>query len=130
MVVTQVIRVVNALLRTDAPSLRLGLRMRHYSVTPFGDRVGLIQWVGGTVSLFALFKGWQRSQQERHAAVVAARQAESSGAPRNGQPGLSISGCRVAKGTERVGKHCILNVVRIWQADSGLFGAQLRKSAS
>ncbi len=79
--VTQVIRTFNSMLGSDPASRRMGLRVRHYSVTPLGERTGLIQWVGGTASLFSLFKQWQADAQARHAALAAARQqAEASAA--------------------------------------------------
>ena len=71
---------MNSLLLSDPASSRLGLAVRHYSVTPLGERTGLIQWVGGTASLFSLFRQWQGDARERHTAMVAARQqaADSS----------------------------------------------------
>ena len=76
---TQVLRVCNSLLLSDrhvralGPAAALQLQARHYSVTPLGKRCGLIQWVGHTTSLFGMFKSWQRSTMDRHAAMVAAR---------------------------------------------------------
>jgi PI-3-kinase-related kinase SMG-1 len=40
-----------------------GYTARHYSVVPLGPRSGLIQWVGGAVPLFSLYKRWQARQQ-------------------------------------------------------------------
>ena len=37
---------------------------RNYSVVPLGPRSGLIQWVGGAVPLFSLYKRWQSRQQQ------------------------------------------------------------------
>lgn len=70
----QVLRFFNVLLQCDPSCARLGLSVRHYSVTPLGERTGLIQWVGGTASLFSLFRQWQQDRQVRHAAMLAARQ--------------------------------------------------------
>ena len=36
---------------------------RHYSVVPLGNRSGLIQWVGGAMPMFSLYKRWQGRQQ-------------------------------------------------------------------
>lgn len=76
----QVVTVVNALLQTavTAPAGSIGggppLAARTYTVTPLGDRSGLIQWLEGTLSLYGVFKGWQANAVARHAALVAARQ--------------------------------------------------------
>ncbi|PAV67189.1 hypothetical protein WR25_25021 isoform S [Diploscapter pachys] len=35
---------------------------RHYSVTPFGGRCGLIQWVKGATPLFHIYRKWQSRQ--------------------------------------------------------------------
>ena len=67
---SQVIRTVNSLLLSDAAASRLGLAVRHYSVTPLGERTGLIQWVGGTASLYSLFRQWQADTRDRHAAMA------------------------------------------------------------
>lgn len=74
---------VNSLLRTDPSASSLHLHARHYSVTPLGPRVGLIQWVPNTVSVFGVFRAWQAAAQDRHAALQAARveaQGQGSGA--------------------------------------------------
>lgn len=69
----QVIECVNSMLRCERPCANLGLSARHYSVTPLGPRVGLIQWVPHTTSVFSVYKAWQRAALARHAAVAAAR---------------------------------------------------------
>lgn len=56
------------------------LGVREYSVTPLGDRAGLVQWVRGTASLFALFRSWQAAAAARAAAVAAARRAADAAA--------------------------------------------------
>jgi hypothetical protein len=45
--------------------------------------VGLIQWVHNTVSVYALFRGWQTNMRTRHAAMTAAAAAP----PTPQQPG-------------------------------------------
>ena len=50
---------MNAMFRADPVVSGRSLSARHYSVTPLGPRVGLIQWVPHTTSLFAIFKEWQ-----------------------------------------------------------------------
>jgi hypothetical protein len=61
--------------RTDAP-----LRMRPYSITPFGRRAGLVQWVRHTTSLFGLFRTWQQCAAERYQAVAAAKRDAAAAA--------------------------------------------------
>lgn len=85
---TQFIRAANAQLEC-APAARRysgagggGLRMRHYSVTPLGRRAGLVQWVRHTVSLFGIFRSWQRGVVESAAAVAAA--SKGAAAPAGG----------------------------------------------
>ena len=48
---------------------------RNYSVVPLGPRSGLIQWVGGAVPLFSLYKRWQ-SRQQQH--LEAAKRTEEA----------------------------------------------------
>ena len=85
----QVIRTVNSLLLSDPASSRLSLAVRHYSVTPLGERTGLIQWVGGTASLFSLFRQWQGDARERHAAMVAARQQAADASSASSSAGMT-----------------------------------------
>ncbi|GAX80940.1 hypothetical protein CEUSTIGMA_g8375.t1 [Chlamydomonas eustigma] len=98
----QVMRSVNALLRSDPTSAKLGLSVRHYSVTPLGERTGLIQWVRGTFSLFSLFRQWQADAQARQEAIAAARKhAEATAAAMaatSAAPGSSSSGSAVSSG--------------------------------
>lgn len=50
---------VAAQLQNDRETAKHGLGLRSYSITPLGDRLGLVQWVGNTVPLFTLVKQWQ-----------------------------------------------------------------------
>ncbi|KAL6760911.1 hypothetical protein V8C86DRAFT_1010253 [Haematococcus lacustris] len=99
----QVLRVSNALLRAERSTALLGLGCRHYGVTPLGDRVGIIQWVDHSVSLFSLFKSWQRSMRERHAAVAAARQEALGGAAAG--PGDIAGGGGAAPHSQAMASH-------------------------
>ena len=66
---------------SGAYSQHAGLSVRPYSVTPLGPRAGVVQWVKKTVSLFGIFRAWQQSMKERHAAVMAAsRQTQAQAA--------------------------------------------------
>lgn len=67
-----------------------GLGVRTYTVTPLGERVGLVQWVGDTVSVFSLFKQWQVAVRERHEAMVQARQEAMQASA--GASGVGASG--------------------------------------
>lgn len=59
---------------------RMVLRMRPYSITPFGRRAGLVQWVRHTTSLFGLFRSWQQAAAERYQAVAAAKRDAAAAA--------------------------------------------------
>lgn len=59
---------------------RMVLRMRPYSITPFGRRAGLVQWVRHTTSLFGLFRNWQQAAAERYQAVAAAKRDAAANA--------------------------------------------------
>jgi hypothetical protein len=61
--------------RRNAP-----LRMRPYSITPFGRRAGLVQWVRHTTSLFGLFRSWQQCAAERYQAVAGAKRDAAAAA--------------------------------------------------
>jgi hypothetical protein len=84
------------MLASEPASSRLGLAVRHYSVTPLGERTGLIQWVHGTTSLFTLFKQWQADSQARHKAMAAARQQAAADAGGRGAAGGWMGGRRMS----------------------------------
>lgn len=50
-----------------------------FEVAPLGSRVGLVQWVEGTVPIYELFTSWQqhRAQRQRLLAAAAAQQAQA-----------------------------------------------------
>ncbi|CAD7698978.1 unnamed protein product [Ostreobium quekettii] len=75
----QFLRVANGLLQDHALTKPSGLRARWYTVTPLAGRVGLIQWVPNTVSMYGLFKAWQERQLERHQAMTEAMKQEPEG---------------------------------------------------
>lgn len=112
----QILRVSNSLMRHDPTLAQLGCAARHYSVTPLGERVGLIQWVEHTTSLFSLFRDWQQGMRERQAAMQAARDAappaqpasqpqpaSTAGQPRRG-PGGQTSGRPVPMPAQSAGQ--------------------------
>lgn len=80
--VMQFIRTANALLTAADTQATSNLvsgcatrpRLRPYSVTPFGRRAGLVQWVRHTTSLYGLVRNWQTATAERYRAVAAARE--------------------------------------------------------
>lgn len=75
--IMQFMRTANTLLTAAEPQLgsKMGkrLRVRPYSITPFGRRAGLVQWVRHTSSLFGLVRNWQAAAAERYQALAAAK---------------------------------------------------------
>jgi PI-3-kinase-related kinase SMG-1 len=67
------------------------LRVRPYSVTPFGRRAGLVQWVRHTTSLFGLVRAWQAAMAERHHAVAAAKREAAAAAAAAAAGGTSAA---------------------------------------
>lgn len=63
-----------------AGKVKRQLRVRPYSITPFGRRAGLVQWVRHTTSLFGLVRAWQAAAAERHHAVAAAKRDAAAAA--------------------------------------------------
>lgn len=88
----QFMRVTNSLLQTSNKRAAVELGSRCYSVTPFGRRAGLVQWVRHTVSLFGLFRSWQMEAMKRHAAVAAARRESSIDAAGAAATGQGVEG--------------------------------------
>jgi PI-3-kinase-related kinase SMG-1 len=99
---------------------RVPLRVRPYSITPFGRRAGLVQWVRHTTSLYGLFRNWQQCAAERYQAVAAAKRdaaaaaaAATTSAPAAGsapgerqsekQPAAAGSASSAAKGAAQDG---------------------------
>ena len=90
----QFLRVANGLLQSSTATRSAGLRARWYSVTPLAGRVGLIQWVSDTVSLYGLFRAWQQRQQGRHQVMVdAIKQGEAVNPLDFDLESRSIMGC-------------------------------------
>jgi PI-3-kinase-related kinase SMG-1 len=56
------------------------LRVRPYSITPFGRRAGLVQWVRHTTSLYGLFRSWQQCTTEHYQAVAAGKRDAAAAA--------------------------------------------------
>eukprot|EP00951_Prasinocladus_malaysianus_P009312 scaffold67880_cov17-Prasinocladus_malaysianus.AAC.2 len=55
----QVKSLLSAQLAHSRDGSALGLRDRGYDITPLGNRMGLVEWVGETAPVFSLFKNWQ-----------------------------------------------------------------------
>lgn len=77
--IMQFLEICNSLFASDENGRNLSAR--YYSVTPFGPRSGLIEWVEGAVPLFTLYKRWQfreasQIQQIQGAAPVIPRPSE------------------------------------------------------
>ncbi|KAJ3187557.1 Serine/threonine-protein kinase smg1 [Irineochytrium annulatum] len=56
----QLVKTVNSLLHLDKESTERKLSARTYSVIPYGDTFGAIQWVENATQLFSLYKRWQQ----------------------------------------------------------------------
>ncbi|GMH39239.1 hypothetical protein BSKO_07137 [Bryopsis sp. KO-2023] len=69
----QFVSATNSMLQSDDQTGPQGLRARDYSVTPLGGRVGLIQWVSGTISMYGIFRSWQKHHQDKAQAVNAVK---------------------------------------------------------
>ena len=57
--IMQFLTIANVMMRSAGDDYRA----RHYSVVPLGPRSGLIQWVGGALPLFNIYKKYQIRQQ-------------------------------------------------------------------
>ncbi|KAG2500586.1 hypothetical protein HYH03_001354 [Edaphochlamys debaryana] len=84
----QLLRAIRSLLSADPAASARGLpgAVRDLAVTPLGPRAGLIQWVPATTSMLAVFRAWQGSVMERHAAMAAARAEGAAKAAAEGVP--------------------------------------------
>jgi PI-3-kinase-related kinase SMG-1 len=68
------------------------LRVRPYSITPFGRRAGLVQWVRHTTSLYGLFRSWQQCTAERYQAVAAGKRDAAAAAAAAAASAAAASG--------------------------------------
>ncbi|KAG2495403.1 hypothetical protein HYH03_006352 [Edaphochlamys debaryana] len=84
----QLLRAIRSLPAADPDAAARGLpgAVRDLAVTPLGPRAGLIQWVPATTSMLAVFRAWQGSVLERHAAMAAARAEGAAKAAAEGVP--------------------------------------------
>lgn len=68
--IMQLLQAVNGFLQSSSSTRYHPLGIRHYSVTPISGRAGLIQWVDNAVSIYSVFKSWQkRNQLAQHSAT-------------------------------------------------------------
>lgn len=61
--IMQLLQSVNGFLQSSSATRRQSLGIRYYSVTPISGRAGLIQWVDNVVSIYSVFKSWQKRVQ-------------------------------------------------------------------
>ncbi|CAM8907066.1 unnamed protein product [Rhodiola kirilowii] len=61
--IMQLLQAVNGFLRSSSSTYSHSLVIRYYSVTPISGRAGLIQWVENAVSIYSVFKSWQKRNQ-------------------------------------------------------------------
>lgn len=57
------------------------LTLHGFAVLPIARRVGLLQWVEGSIPLYELYTCWQSRRAERAAAVVKAAQQRGAVVP-------------------------------------------------
>jgi PI-3-kinase-related kinase SMG-1 len=60
--IMQFLAFINQFLRADRHARARSLTARHYAVIPLSDRAGLIQWVEGNITLFQIYKQWQKRE--------------------------------------------------------------------
>ncbi|PIN16776.1 Non-specific serine/threonine protein kinase [Handroanthus impetiginosus] len=61
--IMQILQSINGFLRSSSATRRQSLGVRYYSVTPISGRAGLIQWVDNVISIYSVFKSWQKRTQ-------------------------------------------------------------------
>jgi hypothetical protein len=81
------LKTVNNLLLANTPKHKKAICARSYTVTPFGDKFGMIQWVSNATQLFALYKRWQ---QWDHAAKCLSFPPRNPSDPSSAHPQLPI----------------------------------------
>ncbi|EPS70294.1 hypothetical protein M569_04464, partial [Genlisea aurea] len=65
--IMQLLQSVYGFLQSSLAARRQPLPIRSYSVTPISQKAGLIQWVDKSISIYSIFKSWQKRQQfHRH----------------------------------------------------------------
>ncbi|KAL0384148.1 UNVERIFIED_CONTAM: putative serine/threonine-protein kinase smg1 [Sesamum radiatum] len=57
---------------SSSATRRQSLDIRYYSVTPISGRAGLIQWVDNVISIYSVFKSWQKRAQLQQLAALGA----------------------------------------------------------
>ncbi|KAJ3043387.1 Serine/threonine-protein kinase smg1 [Rhizophlyctis rosea] len=77
--IQQFLRTINKLLARDKDCARRDLRARTYAVIPFGERFGMIQWIGGATQLYSLYKRWQ--QRDHAIQMLQRKEGEESNIP-------------------------------------------------
>ncbi|KAL0334793.1 UNVERIFIED_CONTAM: Serine/threonine-protein kinase SMG1 [Sesamum radiatum] len=70
--IMQLLQSVNGFLQSSSATRRQSLDIRYYSVTPISGRAGLIQWVDNVISIYSVFKSWQKRAQLQQLAALGA----------------------------------------------------------
>ncbi|KAL0365454.1 UNVERIFIED_CONTAM: Serine/threonine-protein kinase SMG1 [Sesamum angustifolium] len=70
--IMQLLQSVNGFLQSSSATCRQSLDIRYYSVTPISGRAGLIQWVDNVISIYSVFKSWQKRAQLQQLAALGA----------------------------------------------------------
>ncbi|KAJ3417524.1 hypothetical protein HDV05_003388 [Chytridiales sp. JEL 0842] len=60
--VQQLLKAMNEMLLSDKTTRSRNLRARTFSVIPFGDNCGMIQWVDYATQLFSFYKNWKQRE--------------------------------------------------------------------
>lgn len=79
--IMQLLQAVNGFLQSSSSTHCHPLGIRHYSVTPISGRAGLIQWVDNAVSIYSVFKSWQKRNQLAQLSATSAGDINGSAAP-------------------------------------------------
>lgn len=70
--IMQLLQSVNGFMQSSSATRRQSLGIRYYSVTPISGRAGLIQWVDNVISIYSVFKSWQKRTQLQQLSALGA----------------------------------------------------------
>ncbi|KAH6814874.1 hypothetical protein C2S51_023892 [Perilla frutescens var. frutescens] len=70
--IMQLLQSVNGFLLSSSATRRQSLGIHYYSVTPISGRAGLIQWVDNMISIYSVFKSWQKRTQLQQISALGA----------------------------------------------------------
>lgn len=61
----QLLKLAAGFMRHDPAASDKRLSIRQFAVTPINHAVGLIEWIGNTSPIFAVYSNWQKLQAAR-----------------------------------------------------------------